>query len=144
MLAHFPPCFLNAFYMLSLCYCKTSKISCCSLVCERLLVFRCTGQFEWRQRVSLGRCSAPSAACAVLPVEEPSSSGRESISLSCGDSSMLQHGLRLAAVVFRNIPQQCERQGDQALSAFVKDLESKLFCFSYPAIRALNRKEPLG
>lgn len=59
--------------------------------------------------MSLGRCSAPSAACAVLPVLEPSSSGRESIYLSCGDSSMLQHGLRLAAMVFRNILQQCER-----------------------------------
>lgn len=93
---------------------------------------------------SLGRCSAPSAACAALPVEEPSSSGSESISLSCGDSSMLQHGLRLVSVVFRNTLQQCERQGNQALSAFVKNLESKLFCFSYPSIRALNRKELLG
>lgn len=94
--------------------------------------------------VGLPQCSAPSAACAALPVEEPSSSGRESISLSCGNPSMLQHWLRLAAVVFRNTLEQRERQGNQALSAFVKNFESKLFCFSYPAIRALNRKEPLG
>lgn len=64
--------------------------------------------------------------------------------LSCGNSSMVQHGLRLAAVVFRNILQHCERQGNQALSALVKDFESKLFCSSYPVIRALNRKETLG
>lgn len=94
--------------------------------------------------LSLGRCSAPSAACAALPVEEPSSSGRESISLSCGNSSMPPHRLRLAAGVFRNTLQQHERQGNQALSAFVKNSESKLFCFSYPAIRVFNRREPLG
>lgn len=94
--------------------------------------------------MSLERCSAPSSACAASPVEEPSALGRESISLSCGESSMLQHGLRLAAVVFRNTLQQCEGQRNQALSAFVKNFESKLFCLSYPSIRALNRKEPLG
>lgn len=94
--------------------------------------------------MSLERCSAPSAASAASPVEEPSTSGRESISLSCGKSSMLQHGLRLAAVAFRNTLQQRERQRNQALSAFVKNFESKLFCLSYPAIKALNRKEPLG
>lgn len=142
MLARFPQCFWSAFYMLPLCYCKTPEVRCCSLVCGRLLVFQWTGQFEWRQ------WACPSAqlltACAALPVEELSSSGRESISLSCGSSSMPQRWLRLAAVVFRNTLEQCERQGNQALSAFVKNFESKLFCFSYPAIRALSRKEPLG
>lgn len=94
--------------------------------------------------LSLRRCSAPSAACAALLVEDPSSSDRESISLFCGNSSMLQHWLRLPSVAFRNTLQQCERQGNQAPSAFVKNFESKLFCFSYPSIRALSRKEPLG
>lgn len=64
MLAHFPQCFSNVFYMLSLCYCKTSKISCCTLACGRLLVFRWTGQFERGQ----GACPLRGAQPPQLPV----------------------------------------------------------------------------
>lgn len=144
MLVHFPQCFLNAFYIVSLCCWNTSKARCCSLVCGRLPVFQCSGQCEWRQWA----CPPGGAQPLQLPVLLflrrilPAQVGRAFlffvVALPCCSTGL---GFLLWS---SETPCSSERQGNQALSALVKNFESKLFCFSYPSVRAPSRKEPLG
>lgn len=127
MLALLPQCFLILFYMLSLCYCKTSKFGSLSFVCGRLPVFQWTGQLAWGQGAySLERCSAPSSARSSPPLGDTSCSGKGSlkeyfflivVTIQCCTMGL---GLLLWCLV-ANFAAVC--QENQVLSAFVKNFE---------------------
>lgn len=145
MLAYFPQCLLNVFYTLPLCYCKTSKVRCCSLGCGRLLVFRWTGQFEWRQwACPLGGAQPPQLPVLlflwrILPAQVGRAFLFLVVTLPCCSTGL---GLLLwcSETPYSSVR---DREIGPRLPLW-KTLESKLLCFSYPAIRALNRKELLG